>query len=389
MARLPCLLPVDAGGAPIVLGPEPVISVGRGDGGVDDLRLSRVHLRFALSTDEPSAFNVEVNGPNGCEFIPAGGATQGQLRSFTMHDTDEILLLPGKYHYRLEFPRASPIAAAPAEDAREAKRPRMNDGPVDCDGRNGGGGGGGIGGVSASGGGGSSGGSGRASDPELSLPPYVAPPKPAAPAGLDALRALALHPERAAAGLVYLLTDDLVVAYDVYPKARVHLLILPRGVRLDSPAQLTARHAPLLRSMARLASTLASQLRASTPGLAPLAAGFHAVPSMTQVHLHLISLDFCSDCLKNKKHFNSFATPFFVSPAKWIADLESTGALRTAGKDAEEARLKQDMRCPLTAQPLKNMPAVKARVTSAAYRASLDALDGAAAGIVTAWPPAR
>lgn len=55
--------------------------------------------------------------------------------------------------------------------------------------------------------------------------------------------------------------------------------------------------------------------------------GFHAIPSMSLLHLHLIrfsphscvrnkliiaSDDFISDSLKNKKHWNSFNTDFFV-----------------------------------------------------------------------------
>lgn len=40
--------------------------------------------------------------------------------------------------------------------------------------------------------------------------------------------------------------------------------------------------------------------------------GYHAEPSMKQVHLHVISTDFDSPYLKNKKHWNSFNTEFFV-----------------------------------------------------------------------------
>ncbi|KAG8800102.1 hypothetical protein FRC18_008114 [Serendipita sp. 400] len=34
--------------------------------------------------------------------------------------------------------------------------------------------------------------------------------------------------------------------------------------------------------------------------------GFHAVPSMEHLHMHIISSDFISPSLKNKKHYNSF-----------------------------------------------------------------------------------
>ena len=114
------------------------------------------------------------------------------------------------------------------------------------------------------------------------LPPFAQPPKPAVPAGLDALARLAKDPEAQAQRNIFLKTRDLVVAYDLYPKAAVHLLILPRDVHLDGPTDLTAQHVPLIKQMARLAAHLAASLRASEPTLAPFAAGFHAAPSMRQ-----------------------------------------------------------------------------------------------------------
>ena len=41
--------------------------------------------------------------------------------------------------------------------------------------------------------------------------------------------------------------------------------------------------------------------------------GFHAKPSMDHLHLHVISSDFVSSCLKTKKHWNSFNTKHFLS----------------------------------------------------------------------------
>jgi aprataxin len=122
--------------------------------------------------------------------------------------------------------------------------------------------------------------------------------------------------------------------------------------------------------MARLAAWLAVQLREQEPGLAPLRAGFHAVPSMRQLHLHLISQDFDSACLKNKKHFNSFATDFFVPPETWVRQLQQTGRV-SVDKAAEEAKLKRDMVCPATGRPLSNMPALKAHLASAEYQRAM------------------
>ncbi|KAK6458933.1 histidine triad superfamily, third branch [Scheffersomyces xylosifermentans] len=41
-------------------------------------------------------------------------------------------------------------------------------------------------------------------------------------------------------------------------------------------------------------------------------AGVHSVPSLRNLHFHVITQDFESERLKNKKHYNSFTTPFFV-----------------------------------------------------------------------------
>lgn len=41
--------------------------------------------------------------------------------------------------------------------------------------------------------------------------------------------------------------------------------------------------------------------------------GYHASPSMQRLHLHVLSKDFESPCLKTKIHWNSFNTEFFLS----------------------------------------------------------------------------
>ncbi|ANB13448.1 Hnt3p [Sugiyamaella lignohabitans] len=40
--------------------------------------------------------------------------------------------------------------------------------------------------------------------------------------------------------------------------------------------------------------------------------GVHAVPSLSNLHIHIISKDMCSQRMKNAKHYNSFSTSFFV-----------------------------------------------------------------------------
>ena len=332
-----------AGGAEAIALHEGENVLGRGSGGLLNLRLSRRHVAVVV-TQEGTA-TIRCLGNNGCE-ICLRDETKIAMRPTTppatIHVGDVINLLPGELSFRLEESEAAELEHSP-------KRQRLQDAAVS--------------GEAAAAAPADS--TGLAAFGVAALPPFAQPPKPAFPEGLGALEAIALAPD-AAGGKVFLTTPEFVVAYDAYRKAEVHLLVLPR-VRLGGPADLRREHAPMLRRMAGLGRAIADALRAREPRLAPCRLGFHAVPSMRQLHLHVISADLRSDALKNKKHWNSFTTDFFVPPEAWDAALEAHGRLQIDGP-LEEAKLKQDMRCPLTGRPLKNMPDVKTYVDGAAWR---------------------
>jgi aprataxin len=137
---------------------------------------------------------------------------------------------------------------------------------------------------------------------------------------------------------------DFVVTNDLYPKGSVHLLLLPRdpskyllhpfdafsdpvflaSVRAEA-AKLKSLAAKELRRLFGSSST-SDQVRLSAmdayPPPATLPAGrdwtseimigIHARPSMNHLHVHIISKDRYGDCLRHRKHYNSFSTPFFV-----------------------------------------------------------------------------
>ena len=339
-----------ARGAPTVLG--------RGFADILDGRLSRDHVRL---TEADGGYLVHPLGRNGVLLCEGGSSTVLKPGDEALLRYDaEICLLPGGEH-RFRLVPSEPAAAVP-----EPKRQRSSDVPPAVT-------------------------SSSSSDADedwasLTLPPFAQPPKPTSPAGLDALTRLAMTPETHLEN-IYLLTREFVVAYDLYPKGQVHLLILPRGVRIQaSPAALDASHAPLVRRMASLGEHLARMLRRRSPSLAPFAMGFHAVPSMRQLHLHVISTDLDSSCLKSKKHWNSFATRFLLRPAAVAAQLESpSGKASTRGHAAEEASLKNAMRCPLTGATIKDMPALKVHVATPSYANGLRALDSGA-DVVLSWP---
>ena len=78
----------------------------------------------------------------------------------------------------------------------------------------------------------------------------------------------------------------------------------------------SGEHLPALQALHNIAVAIgeALSLQASSP--VSFRVGYHAVPSLRPMHIHIISEDFSSDCLKNKKHYQSFCFPFFIPVQK-------------------------------------------------------------------------
>ncbi len=138
--------------------------------------------------------------------------------------------------------------------------------------------------------------------------------------------------------------DNFVIIKDLYPKASVHLLILPRDlskyllhpfIAFSEPVFLASIREEASKVKALAASELRRLFGPSSatdrayfdalesgggdatlpPGRdwsAELMVGIHAHPSMNHLHVHVISRDRYSECLRHRKHYNSFSTPFFV-----------------------------------------------------------------------------
>jgi len=207
----------------------------------------------------------------------------------------------------------------------------------------------------------------------MKLPRFVQPAKPKQNEGLNALAKLAqdpyARPER-----VLLVTTHCVVAYDLYPKAKVHVLILPR-CPLNGPEDLRPEHEPLLRHMTELCQWLAPRLRAQFRGLPPLRCGFHAVPSMQHLHLHLISLDMDSIDLKRPRHWHIFNTDYLVPPHLWAQQLTLHGRV-SVNVAAEKAKAKAtEMQCPLTDLIFRSMSDLRKHLRSKKYRQQVDAIN--------------
>jgi aprataxin len=141
----------------------------------------------------------------------------------------------------------------------------------------------------------------------------------------DQLRGYITHPEAYSSDTVYQFDDNVVVIYDKYPKSLYHLLIMPRKQILDFSV-LTRADLPLLHTLRETAVDLYRQHKARYP-TAAFRVGFHAVPSMRQLHVHFISQDFNGLAFKTKKHWNSFTTKFFIDIDEFISILTKKGKI--------------------------------------------------------------
>lgn len=90
-------------------------------------------------------------------------------------------------------------------------------------------------------------------------------------------------------------------------------------------------------------------------------AGFHAVPSMKTVHLHVISADLVSFRLKHKKHYISFhPTAGFWQPLGTVQDLVHAGKKALPMTDHQyEELLKGPLISLITQEKFKFMPDLK------------------------------
>lgn len=153
-------------------------------------------------------------------------------------------------------------------------------------------------------------------------------------------------------GQVIYYSDSFVAIHDKFPKASVHCLLLSRDPRFyqQQPVFLLSRrddigkafrHA-IIAEAEKLRTIVAAELRrrfgkfsaadalreavlrgeADTDSSQRLPAGrdwskdvvvgVHARPSMSHLHVHVFSRDMHSEKVRNRKHYNSFTTPFLV-----------------------------------------------------------------------------
>ncbi|XP_029648331.1 aprataxin [Octopus sinensis] len=155
--------------------------------------------------------------------------------------------------------------------------------------------------------------------------------------------------------------DQAVVIKDKYPKAKYHFLVLPK-MKISNLKSVTGDHVSLLKHMHKMGSKIAKR---SDENL-KFKMGYHSIPSMGQLHLHVISEDFCSPCLKTKKHWNSFTTSYFIDSTEVIETVEKEGKL-SVDETLNQKLLKENLRCHVCHKEFTTMPALKQHITQHDY----------------------
>jgi aprataxin len=213
------------------------------------------------------------------------------------------------------------------------------------------------------------------------MSPKAKQSKPSKPAGRHSnpadprnnLLPYILQPSKFPADVVIAHNENTVLVRDAYPKATVHLLLLPRDsskwslnprdafddeaflamVRKEADAAVRLAASELFRLISPHSASCEARLRAMEEDDPPqelppardfsqdLKVGIHAHPSMSHLHVHIVSQDMHSDRLKHQKHYNSFNTGFFI-PLKDFPLAKDDPRRQTS---YQNANLKADYTC--------------------------------------------
>ena len=162
--------------------------------------------------------------------------------------------------------------------------------------------------------------------------------------GRDGLQAYIEAPDSFPPSRVIYYNKKWVLIHDLYPKGSVHLLLLPRDLRISHIHPVDAFRDAAFLADAKQEAEKAAWIAASElqrmycsgsaterkrleameaddpPSELPpgrdwrkdIKIGIHKGPSMNNLHIHVISQDMHGACLRHRKHYNSFNTPFFI-----------------------------------------------------------------------------
>ncbi|KAK5639819.1 hypothetical protein RI129_010630 [Pyrocoelia pectoralis] len=155
--------------------------------------------------------------------------------------------------------------------------------------------------------------------------------------------------------------DNLVVIIkDKYPKAEYHYLILPKE-DISNLKQVDKEHVSLLEHMHQVALDLSKD---DSHKHKNFKIGYHAEPSMVRLHLHLISDDMISSCLKTKKHWNSYNSSFFIDSTDICKELAIEGVIKLPTSEVCKQLLNTALKCHKCDFVPKHMPNLKDHLSS-------------------------
>ncbi|KAF8559816.1 hypothetical protein OG21DRAFT_1594605 [Imleria badia] len=192
-----------------------------------------------------------------------------------------------------------------------------------------------------------------------------------------------VKPETLPPSVLFEYNDKCLTVFDAFPKSIFHFLVLPRvGPGSPSVGELSNLRTLLKGDKARAKQVLVD-LNDAAYNVKKLIreemlnrygfqweiwTGFHAVPSMEHVHLHVLSNDLCSEKMKHKKHFNSFhpTLGFFLhlhEVLSWFDEEPSYFERMSQLKKSDyEHILKESLCCWKCERDMKNMPQLKAHL---------------------------
>jgi len=115
-------------------------------------------------------------------------------------------------------------------------------------------------------------------------------------------------------------TNIAVIIYDRYPKATIHMLLLPY-VDIDKPSSFTKEHLNILRGYHNIARNITEYL--SKKYSLNFKIGYHYKPSMDDLHIHIISDDISPSEIKSFSDKTEFLPIDFIE-----SELETHDNLR-------------------------------------------------------------
>ncbi|XP_050300289.1 aprataxin [Anthonomus grandis grandis] len=151
--------------------------------------------------------------------------------------------------------------------------------------------------------------------------------------------------------------DKATIIKDMFPKARFHYLVIPKK-KISNPKSCTPEHLPLLEHM----EAMAREYVESNHPEVNFNVGYHAQSSMHLLHLHVISDDMDSPCVKTKKHWNSFTTEYFVKSDEFIENLKKCGKVVLPSKEKCKEYVGMPLKCHKCDFMPKNMPHLKKHI---------------------------